>query len=93
MIDRSVVHSSADDSDESSDEDRLPTTRRRVIVLVSSSTESRAAGKLPCTATLKLFVLTLNFISVTQIISRFGLESSASTYPESGRSRSSVPSS
>jgi len=65
MIDRSVVHSSADDSDESSDEDRLPTTRRRVVVLVSSSTESHAAGKLHRTATLKLFALTLNFISVT----------------------------
>ena len=32
MIDRSVVHGSADDSDESSDEDWLPTAHWRVIV-------------------------------------------------------------
>ena len=32
MIDRSVVHGSADDSDESSNEDQMPNTRRRVVV-------------------------------------------------------------
>jgi len=32
MIDRSVVHGSADDSDESSDEDLLPTARWRVVI-------------------------------------------------------------
>ena len=32
MIDRSVVHGSADDSDESSDQDPLPTTRQRVVI-------------------------------------------------------------
>ena len=45
-------------------------------------------GNYPALRREKLFALALNFISVTQIISRFGSESSASTYPpESGQSR------
>jgi len=51
MIDHSVVYGYTENSDETSDQDLLPTTRQRVVVYVSGSAKSRAAGKLPCTAT------------------------------------------